>query len=103
MSPKLGTARPLPEFPAPAHFEDTEAIDASGRVLLDSGYLAQRIGGPFERVVDGIGEKKWKLDGWEEQLYVDTPVTAFFWGGRGIIVTQYPEVRLHVIDLERSE
>lgn len=52
--------------------------------------------------VDGIGEKNWKLDDWGEQLYLDTPVTAFFWGGRGIIVTQYPEVALHVIDPERT-
>lgn len=92
----------MTRFPEPAHFEDSAAVDAAGRVLLDSGYLAQRIGGPFERVVDGIGEKKWKLDDWGEQLYPDTPVTAFFWGGRGIIVTQYPEVALHVIDPERT-
>lgn len=101
VAPNMRTARLLPPFPAPARFEDTEAVDAAGRVLLDSGYLAQRIGGPFERVVDGIGEKAWTPDAWGEQRYLDTPVTAFFWGGRGIIVTQYPEVALHVIDPER--
>jgi len=103
VSPHRRTARLVPQPFEYGGFGESFAIDDAGHVLLESGYLAQGIDKPFEHVVQSPAEqRKWRTNDFGEELYVDTPVTAFFWGGRGIIVTQFPEVSLHVIDLERS-
>jgi len=101
IDPKTRGVRSLPGLPADVTNEDHLDVDPSGRVLTDSGYLAERVGGPFERVVTTRTET-WKLSAWGEPVYRDTPRAGFFWGGQALIVTVNPDVSLIRIDPNRT-
>jgi hypothetical protein len=73
--------------------------DATGRFLLPTGELAARFGDQelLPLVVFRRGTWRWSKDG-EVPLRYDEPVAAFFIGGRGVIVTRYPGLRVSVLD-----
>jgi len=73
--------------------------DATGRLLLPSGNAAESYGAKelLPLVVFRNGIWRWSSDG-EVPLRYDAPVAAFFVGGRGVIVTRNPGLRVSVLD-----
>ncbi|MBK7584002.1 MAG: hypothetical protein IPI67_27870 [Myxococcales bacterium] len=100
VEPTSGAVRARPELLSNT-WSDSVAVDSDGRVLLDTGYLAESVDGPFEKRAE-LGSKLWKLSSWDEPMYVDSPVSAFFWGGRAVLVTKFPNVSLIRIDVGRK-
>ncbi|MBK7583814.1 MAG: hypothetical protein IPI67_26930 [Myxococcales bacterium] len=101
IDPKTRGVRSLPALPTDFTNENHLDVDPSGRVLVDSGSLAERVGGPFVKVVT-LRTEMWKLSAGEEPMYRDTPVAGFFWGGQALIVTVHPDVSLIRIDPARA-
>jgi hypothetical protein len=73
--------------------------DATGRFLLPTGHAAAGFGDKELNpvVVFRRGVWRWSSDG-EVPLGYDEPVAAFFVGGRGVIVTRHPGLRVSVLD-----
>jgi hypothetical protein len=90
----------LPLKPGMSHFPYAPAIDPdSGRVLFATGDAATSLGSGHNDPVLAFRHDtwKWSSDG-EVPLAYDEPVAAFFVGGRGVIVTKHPSVRVTVIE-----
>lgn len=99
VEPKKRGLRPLPDLP-PMTNQELIDVDASGRVLVDSGYLAAGVGTPFIRVVN-TRTRPWEDNRSDYPVYVETPRAGFLWGARAVLVTTVPDVSLIRIDLER--
>ncbi len=92
-----------PELPVKLGMGRSPAIpgfdSVSNRVLFANGDGAKSLSD--ERTERAVAFRrdlwKWSSDG-EVPLYYDEPFAAFFVGGRGVILTQHPEVRVTVLE-----